>query len=135
MFELGRYSGGINLTGMGAEEMREYIKKCNRDIARDYYKKHPLRKILSFTGLDHLRLDLLLRNFTVKDIRPLIEAILWATLGKRKNAVGMRISRFIYKSQGTVGNNGNNRSGMEHRNIHESEKEYILENVSGYSKV
>ena len=38
--------------------------------------------LLSLFGAEHLRLDLIFRHFSLKQIVPLLDAIFWATIGK-----------------------------------------------------
>jgi len=97
MSELNKYSKTINLTTMPDKEYFDYIRKCNDNIKNDYYKKHPLKWLLSFLGLDHLRLDLMFRNFSLSQIRPIYESIIWSTLGKRDNMIGRICAGIIYK--------------------------------------
>jgi len=96
LFKLGRYSKGINLTTMPDEGFRSYIEKCNSAIKSDYYSRQKMKKILQVFGLDHLRLDLIFKNFSLRHTRPLVEALLWAFVGKRNNPLGRFISRAIY---------------------------------------
>lgn len=93
---LGRYSGSINLTEMTDEEFVSTVERCNREVVEDYFKKHPLKRVLASLGLDHLRYDLILSNLSVGQIRPILESIAWATFGKRETRAGKAVASLIY---------------------------------------
>lgn len=97
LYKLGKHTRTINLTNMTDDDFLGFVKSCNREIARDYYSRHPWKRMLSIVGFDHLRLDLIFRNFSFKQIKPIIEALLWVTLGKRDNFLSKYVNRFIYK--------------------------------------
>jgi anaerobic magnesium-protoporphyrin IX monomethyl ester cyclase len=82
MGDLGKNIKSINLTKMSDDEMQETIDRCNREITSDFNRKHPIRYLLSFIGLDHLKPKLLFLNFSIKQIIPLLEALSWVTVGK-----------------------------------------------------
>ncbi len=85
------------MTDMPEHAFLEALKQCNTEIASDYYAKHRLKRVLRVIGLDHLRLDLFFKNFTLKQIKPITEALLWAMLGKRGGFLGKYVNQFIYK--------------------------------------
>lgn len=98
LFKAGKYNCPINLTQIPDDVFLRTVNECNADIRKDFYKKHPMVKVLSIFGLDHVRLRLLLRHFRLRHIKPVFEALLWATLGKRNNTLGRFLSsRFLYK--------------------------------------
>lgn len=78
-----KYSRSINMTKMTSEEFTSTVAQCNRDVARDFYLKHPLRYLLSVFGADHLRFDLIFRHFSLRQVIPLLDSFAWATVGKR----------------------------------------------------
>jgi len=80
--KMGKYSKSINMTTMSSEEFISSVEKFNKDIARDFYKKHPVRYIMSIFHLDHLRWDLIFRNFSLRQMIPLLDSLIWATVGK-----------------------------------------------------
>ncbi len=82
MGDLGKNIKSINLTKMSDDEMQETINRCNREIKRDFNRKHPIRYLLSFIGLDHLKPQLLFRKFSLRQVIPLMEAFAWVTVGK-----------------------------------------------------
>jgi radical SAM superfamily enzyme YgiQ (UPF0313 family) len=79
-----KYSGSINMTKMSMEEFTSTVARFNRQIRKDFFAKHPSRYLLSLTGLDHLRLGLLFRYFSWRQVVPLLEALAWAIVGKRR---------------------------------------------------
>ncbi|OHC00871.1 MAG: hypothetical protein A3G70_07390 [Planctomycetes bacterium RIFCSPLOWO2_12_FULL_39_13] len=99
MFMMDKYSRTINLTQMSDQDFFGIIAECNRKIRRDFFKKHPLKKMLSLFGLDHLRLDLIMRHFTFRQIIPFAEALLYVVIGKRKNCFGQWVLDWIYKRE------------------------------------
>jgi radical SAM superfamily enzyme YgiQ (UPF0313 family) len=98
MSSLGRYSKTINLTKMSDQDFFQTIKKFNDDVVNDFYSKHPWKKFLSIIGLDHLRLDLIFRKFTLSQMKPLFESLIWVTLGKRDNRVGKFLGSLVYRN-------------------------------------
>ncbi len=93
---LSRFDKSINLTQLSDEEFFGFVEKCNAEIQRDYYAKHRWKKVLSILGLDHLRWDLMFRHFSLSQVRPILEALLWATLAKRNNKLGRFLARLLY---------------------------------------
>jgi len=87
MFEairhLEKLTGSVNLTKMSTEEYFATVAEVNREIRKDYYRKYPGRYFKSLVGLDHLRLDLMFQNFSLRQCVPIIEALAWAIVGKR----------------------------------------------------
>ena len=106
MSRLGKYTRTTNLTKMSDEIFFKSVMKFNEDVVNDFYKKHPWKKILSIIGLDHLRLDKLFSNFSLRQIRPLLESLAWATIGKRDNVLGKFIASIIYKRKSLSTGNG-----------------------------
>lgn len=98
MFMLDKYSKTVNLTRMPDQDFFRLVAECNNEVRRDFFRKHPLKKVLSLFGLDHLRLDLLMRSFRISGIKPLMEALLYVTVGKRKNRLGQWALDLIYKT-------------------------------------
>jgi anaerobic magnesium-protoporphyrin IX monomethyl ester cyclase len=82
MGDLGRHTQSINLTKMSEEEMKETIDRCNWEVRRDFYSKHPLRYILYLLRADHLRIDLIFRHFSLKQLIPFLESVAWVAVGK-----------------------------------------------------
>jgi len=78
-----KYSKSINMTNMSSEVFISTVQKFNKEIARDFYKKHPIRYLMSVFSLDHLRWDLIFRNFSLRQVVPLLDSLAWATVGKR----------------------------------------------------
>jgi anaerobic magnesium-protoporphyrin IX monomethyl ester cyclase len=85
-----KYSKSINMTTMSSEEFISTVEQFNKDIARDFYKKHPSRYLMSIFSLDHLRWDLILRNFTIRQFIPLLDSLAWATIGKHMHNLSKR---------------------------------------------
>jgi len=96
LLELAKHSKTINLTQMTDREFVESVALCNKEIINNFYEKHSYRKILSFFGFDYLRVDLILKNFSFRQLKPISEAFAWATLGKRNNYFNKFTNRFIY---------------------------------------
>ncbi|MBF0483564.1 MAG: B12-binding domain-containing radical SAM protein [Candidatus Omnitrophica bacterium] len=96
LYTFDKYRVAHNLTQMPSDGFYAKIQECNKAIAEDHYKKHPVKRIAAFLGTDHLRWELMLKWFDFKQIKPLFEAILWATIGKRKNKCGLLVARKIY---------------------------------------
>ena len=80
--KMDKYSKSINMTKMSSEEFISTVKRFNREISRDFYAKHPFRFLLYLFGAEHLRLDLIFRNFSLKQVVPLLDALFWGTIGK-----------------------------------------------------
>ena len=80
--KMDKYSKSINMTKMSSEEFISTVSRFNREISRDFYARHPFRFLLSLFGAEHLRLDLIFRHFSLKQIVPLSGAIFWVTIGK-----------------------------------------------------
>ena len=80
--KMDKYSKSINMTKMSSEEFISTVSRFNREISRDFYARHPFRFLLSLFGAEHLRLDLIFRHFSLKQIVPLLDAIFWVTIGK-----------------------------------------------------
>lgn len=78
-----KYSKSINMTTMSSEVFISTVQKFNKEISRDFYKKHPVRFLMSVFSLDHLRWDLLFRNFSLRQVIPLLDSLAWATIGKQ----------------------------------------------------
>ena len=78
-----KYSKSINMTTMSSEVFISTVQKFNGEVSRDFYKKHPLRFLMSVFSLDHLRWDLIFRNFSLRQVIPLLDSLAWATVGKR----------------------------------------------------
>jgi radical SAM superfamily enzyme YgiQ (UPF0313 family) len=85
-----KYSKSINMTKMSSEEFISTVKRFNREISRDFYTKHPFRFLLSSFGAEHLRLDLIFRHFSLKQIVPLLDALFWVTIGKHMHHFSKR---------------------------------------------
>jgi hypothetical protein len=83
---------------MSDQDFFQTIKKFNDDVVNDFYSKHPWKKFLSIIGLDHLRLDLIFRKFTLSQMKPLFESLIWVTLGKRDNRVGKFLGSLVYRN-------------------------------------
>lgn len=98
MSSFGRYSKTINLTKMSDQNFFQTIEKFNEDIVNDFYSKQPWKKFLSIIGLDHLRLDLIFHKFTLSQMKPILESMIWAILGKRDNAIGKFLGSLIYRN-------------------------------------
>ena len=92
-----KYSNPLNLTTIPDQSLARHVADCNARIRRNFYRRHPLKFLLSRVGLDHLRLDLLFRHFSLSQLRPLAEAILYAMIGKRDARLGRTIGEFIYR--------------------------------------
>jgi len=92
-----KHTHTINLTNIPNDVLLAYIKQCNLAIEKDFYLKHPIKRFLSFFGLDHLRLDLIFKHLSIYQIKPLVESLLWATIGKRNNLIGRFIASLIYR--------------------------------------
>ena len=75
----------INLTKIPWEKYNETVQRCNREIKKDFYCKHPVRFLLSTIGLDHLRYDLLFHHFSLRQRIPLFESLAWVMVGKHKH--------------------------------------------------
>lgn len=77
---------GLNLTAMDTEEYLSIVTRFNEEVHEDFFRKHPFRKVFSAVGVDHLRWDLILRNFSLQSLKPFMESFLWAIMGKRTDA-------------------------------------------------
>lgn len=93
---LGKNTRTINLTNLEYNDLARIIETFNKEIILDHYSKHLIKRLLSIFGLDHLRLDLIFKWFGFLQIKPLVESLLWATFGKRNNALARGINRIIY---------------------------------------
>ena len=91
--KMDKYSKSINMTTMSSEEFITTVEKFNKDIAQDFYKKHPLRYWLSVFNLDHLRWGLILRNFSFRQVIPLLDSLVWATIGKHMHNFSKRTQK------------------------------------------
>jgi hypothetical protein len=80
--EMEKYSKSINMTKMSSEEFISTVNKINREISRNFYCRHPVRFLLSLLGADHLRFDLIFRNFSLRQVAPLFDSLLWVAVGK-----------------------------------------------------
>jgi len=96
LFEFNKYTKTINLTNIPDANFSKFVRECNKEIKDNFFKKHPFKKVLSLIGLDHLRLDLIFRIFSINQIKPVSESLLWATIGKRESRLSKCINRYIY---------------------------------------
>ncbi|MCX5884685.1 MAG: radical SAM protein [Proteobacteria bacterium] len=99
MFMMDKYSKTINLTQMPDKDFFDLVAQCNNEVRVDFLRKHPFKRLSSLLGLDHLRMGLIFRNFSLSQIVPLTEALLYATLGKKKNILGKWVLCWIYRRQ------------------------------------
>ncbi len=100
--EMEKYSRSVNMTRMTAEEFSDTVARFNREIRQDYYYRHPFLFVLSWVGLDHLRLDLLLKYFSLRQVVPLLEALTWAIVGKRMHGCRTWVERLFPKKADTL---------------------------------
>jgi len=99
MFMMDKYSKTVNLTQMADKDFFSLVALCNREVRVDFYRKHFFKRLLSALSLDHVRLDMILRNFTLDQIVPLTEALLYGVIGKRNNAFGKWVLNWIYRRE------------------------------------
>lgn len=71
------------------------IKSIKSEILQAHKKNYSvIRKILSIFGLDHINWNVAFNKFSINDIRPLFEAVVWATLN-RKNIIMKKICEIV----------------------------------------
>ena len=96
MGDFGRHTKSINLTKMSEDEMMETIDRCNREIRKDFYSKHPIRYIFKLFHADHLRIDLIFRHFSFRQLVPFLESVAWVAVGKHMHHFQGRLRRFKF---------------------------------------
>ena len=82
MLDLDKYTPNLNLTKMPGVVFEATVERCNKEIRKNFYRKHPFRFCLSLVGLDHLKLDLIFHKFSLSQVVPILEALAWAVVGK-----------------------------------------------------
>jgi radical SAM superfamily enzyme YgiQ (UPF0313 family) len=96
MGDFGRHTKSINLTKMSEDEMTETIDRCNREIRKDFYSKHPIRYVFKLFHADHLRIDLIFQHFSFKQLVPFLESVAWVAVGKHMHHFQGRFRRFKF---------------------------------------
>ncbi len=94
--ESSRYALRHNLTNMKTDYFVNLVDDVNRDLADDYFSKHPIqRMIYKTTNLTHFRIKETLVSLNKQNIRPLLEGLLWALSRGEDRAILGRIYKRI----------------------------------------
>lgn len=84
-----------NLTNMESREFNTRVAKIKNELIKNHRKQYTVfRKILSIFGLDHINWKAALKNFSINDMRPLLEAVIWSILN-RKNKILRSVCEII----------------------------------------
>lgn len=96
--ESSRYKLKYNLTNFETNYFLKLMDKINRELAEDYFHKHPIQELIfKNTNLTHFRLKETLISLSPKNIRPLVEGILWAICRGNDNSIAGKVyKKMVY---------------------------------------
>jgi hypothetical protein len=98
--ESSRYALRHNLTNMKTDYFTNLVDDINGELANDYFSKHPIQSLMyKTTNLTHFRLKETLLSLSLKNIRPVVEGLLWTLCrGNDNSIIGKIYKKLVYNN-------------------------------------